>query len=98
MDKLQQLPSLTPPIHPGWEDKVDLTKKVPLCSVEVDLNQVLHFEKFLLTLWASSDDSSQIFISQVSESGITQNWQIHDGYELKLNDHPESMIFADTLT
>lgn len=87
MDNLQQLPSLIPPIHPRWENKFDLAKKVPLCSVEVDLNQVLHFEKFLLTLWASSDDSSQMFISQVSETGAIQNWPIHDGYELKLSDH-----------
>jgi len=87
MDHLHPIPNITPPIHPYWEEKVDTSAKMLLSWVEIDLNNILHFEKFLLSLSTQSENSSSFYISQTNEKGLVTDWLIEDDSYLKLTDH-----------
>ena len=87
MDIHQTVNSTITTIHPRWVNKVDSTKQSILSWVEIDLNQILHFEKFLLTLWTDPKHKNVFCISQTNENGSIQNWEIQHNYSLKLYDH-----------
>ena len=87
MDNHQTINSTITPIHPRWKNTADFAQQTILSWVEIDLNQILHFEKFLLTLWVDQENSQQFYFSQTNENGSVQNWEIQDKYYLKLYDH-----------
>jgi len=70
----------------GWQNKVHALSKPSLAWVEIDLNEILHFEKSLLTL-DQKESSNVTEISQIGEDGQIQHWTISGGHRLQLSDH-----------